>query len=410
MSPSSRSIRALFSALLLSAVFLALATGCGGSSDSGGRVSIETDAGPDGDPVLVADKAAGPASARVPVTTKGVPTVIYKVPVRTLSEGMRLRAIATVTLTKCAITDYLPSQRAHTACQGTRRYGYDPVEIQTGFKLADGDSASDLASAKSLGPMKKTTCTTAIHHCTISADYDVTLAADDLGSDPKWVVFEATASSPKARGCKPPKASSCNVLAVETQKGTAMYWVQADGSVNQPSHLPADTSANVAELPVLINHGNKNGARKVIYSAPLSSSADFDGLKGSQMEVDSLLKIGEKLPQAPDIAGYLVLSDSPTSISGRYLISDSYDPGKTGNAGGNCDRTCANGRPAVVTTILDCDVSTGRRFVNLVADGSRAAARPGETVDVLDGGYVKITRLYDAAASLDEDTGSSCNR
>ena len=393
--------------LLLTA---ALLVGCGGSSDSDGRVSIETDTGPGGDPALVADSASGPAHSRVPITSKGTPTVIYKVPVRELSDGMHLRAIATVTLTKCEITDYLPHNRAHTACQGTRRYTYDPVGVETGFALADGDSASDLAAAKPLGPVRRTSCTTAIHHCTITADYEADVSSEDMSGDPKWVVFTATATSSKAKGCDPPKAADCNVLAVETQKGTAMYWVQADGSVEQPSELPADTSENVDKLPVLINHGNKNGARKVIYSAELSPSDDFDSLKGAQMEVDSLLKIGEKLPQAPDIAGYLVLSDSPTSISGRYLISDSYDPGKTGNAGGNCDGSCANGRPAVVTTILGCDVSAGRRYVNLVADGSRAAAKKGETVDVLDGGYVKVTQLYGAGVSVDDDTSASCNR
>jgi hypothetical protein len=410
MSPRP-SIRALFSALLLSVALLALVAGCGGSSsDSGGKVSIETDTGPDGNPALISDAAAGPAHARVPITTKGAPTMIYEVPVRELSEGMHLRAIATVTLTKCEITDYEPNNRAHTACQGTRKYTYDPVEVETGFALADGDSASDLAAAKPLGPVKKTSCTTAVHHCTITADYETEVSSGDLSDDPKWVVFTATATSPKAKGCKPPKAADCNVLAVETQKGTAMYWVQADGNVSQPSKLPGDTSENVKELPVLINHGNKNGARKVIYSAELSPSDGFASLKGAQMEVDSLLKIGEKLPQAPDIAGYLVLSDSPTGISGRYLISDSYDPGKTGNAGGNCDRSCANGRPAVVTTILDCDVKAGRRYVNLVADGSRAAARAGEKVDVLDGGYVKVTHLYGAGVSVNADTSASCNR
>lgn len=406
MTPKSP-IRALLSALLFTALLIA---GCGGSSGSSGKVSIETDSGPDGDPALIADSAAGPARARVPITSKGTPTVIYKVPVRELSDGMHLRAIATVTLTKCEITDYLPNQRAHTACQGTRRYTYDPVEVETSFALADGDSASDLAAAKPLGPAQKTTCTTAIHHCTITADYEAEVSSEDLSGDPKWAVFTATASSPKAKGCKPPKAADCNVLAVETQKGTTMYWVQADGSVEQPSTLPADTSENVKKLPVLINHGNKNGARKVIYSAELSPSDGFDSLKGAQMEVDSLLKIGERLPQAPDIAGYLVLSDSPTSIDGRYLISDSYDPGKTGNAGGNCDRSCSNGRPAVVTTILGCDVTAGRRYVNLVADGSRAAAKAGETVEVLDGGYVKITQLYPAEVSLDEDTNAGCDR
>ena len=200
------------------------------------------------------------------------------------------------------------------------------------------------------------------------------------------------------------------MLAVETQKGQAMYWVQVDGGVKQPSKLPADTSANVPKLKVLVNHGNKQDVREVVYSAELSSSDDFDELQGAQFEIDSLLKISEKLPQAPDIAGYLVLSDSPTGLDGRYLISDSYDPNKTGNAGGNCDGSCENGRAAVATTILDCDISADRRYVNLVADSSRAAAKAGETVEVTDGGYVKVTRLFPADVNAGGDPGASCDR
>jgi len=96
-----------------------------------------------------------------------------------------------------------------------------------------------------------------------------------------------------------------------------------------------------------------------------------------------------------------VLSDSPTGIKGRYLISNTYDPGKTGNNGGNCDSTCETSTPAVVTSILPCDVADGRRYVNLVLAGSRVAAKPGETVDVLDGGYLQVTRSYPAAANQD---------
>lgn len=410
MSRPAQRIVALLAAF---AVSFALAS-CGGDDDEGpttNQVSVETDTGPDGDPALKVDKAAGPADARVPITTEGTPTVIYKAPVRELTEGMRLRAIATVTLTKCAVTDYIPNQRAHTACQGTKEYIYDPVEIQTGFRLVGGDSEPDLSSsAKALGPTEKTSCTTAIHHCTISQEYELTVSKSDLDSGAKWVVFEATASSPQAKGCKPPGASDCNVLAVETQKGQAMYWVQVDGGVKQPSKLPADTTANVPKLKVLINHGNKQDVRDVVYSAELSSSDDFDDLRGAQFEIDSLLKISEKLPQAPDISGYLVLSDSPTGLDGRYLISDSYDPGKTGNAGGNCDGTCENGRAAVATTMLDCDISAGRRYVNLVADSSRAAAKAGETVEVTEGGYVKVTRLFPADVNSEVDTGASCDR
>jgi hypothetical protein len=39
--------------------------------------------------------------------------------------------------------------------------------------------------------------------------------------------------------------------------------------------------------------------------------------------------------------------------------------------------------------------------VNLVLAGSRVAAKPGETVDVLDGGFLGVTRSYPAAANED---------
>jgi hypothetical protein len=384
--------------------------GCGGGEQStDGRVSIEVDAGPKGSLALIGgDPAAGSASARVPVTRKGIPTVIYRAPVRELTEGMRLRAIANVTLTKCAITDYIPNQRAHTACQGTREYDYDPVDIATGFRLVGGRAAPDPSiSISPLGPSQHTTCTTKIHHCTISQDYEVTVSGSEARSDARWVIFEATATSPKAKGCTPLRASDCNVLAVETQKGTAMYWVQEDGSVPQPDSLPADRSENQAKLPVLTGHGDKNDVRKVVYSADIGDPHD---LAGAQFEVGSLLKIAEQLPQAPDVATYLVLSDSPTGIAGRYLISDSYDPGKTGNAGGNCDETCSVTRPAVATTIQPCDVSAGRRFVNLVAASSRAAAKRGETVSIADGGYVEVSRMFPAGVSTGGGSAGGCGR
>jgi len=202
--------------------------------------------GPKGEPALVkGDPQAGPADQRVPITAKGVPTAIYAAPVREANDGMRVRAIATVTLTKCAITDYIPNQRAHTACQGTRRYGYDPVRIETAFRLVGGDEHPDLTGpSQALGQTVTTTCTTAIHHCSISQDYEEVLDDAEIAAVRKegkfnWVVFEATASAPQAAGCAPPKPARCNVLAVETQKGTAMYWIQADGDIAEPDHLVA---------------------------------------------------------------------------------------------------------------------------------------------------------------------------
>ena len=143
------------------------------------------------------------------------------------------------------------------------------------------------------------------------------------------------------------------MLAVETQKGTAMYGVRAQGPAGAAGSLPEDTSVNADELDVLIDRGDKNVARNVVYSVPLSSAADLKKLKGDQMVVEAKLEIEEKLPQAPDIANYIVLSDKPDSIRGRYLLSDSYDPNKTGNNGENCVSSCEFVRPAAVTTILE---------------------------------------------------------
>ena len=413
----ARSLRSTLIPATILITLVALAAGCGGDSGSSGSVSIYADSGPKGASELVqGDSASGSQNQRIPITRSGSPTIVYREPVRELTEGMHLRAIASVTLTKCAITDYMPNARADTACQGTRRYTYDPVEIESTFKIVGGDSSGPDLSGKSqdLGPTKKTTCTTAIHHCSISQDFEIDYSSKDAKSgldpaDARYIVFEVSAASPRAKGCRPPRATDCNVLAVETQKGQAMYWVQAEAGLNPPKAPPRDTSADAKQLDVLTDRGDKNDVRRVVYSQALGSSSDLDGLEGGQFEIDSLLKIDEKLPQAPDIAGYLVLADSPTSISGRYLISDSYSSSKTGNEGGNCDTSCEQSRPAVVTSLLSCDVSAGRRYVNLVADASRAAAKKGETVQVAEGGYVQITRSYSASESVDTDSGvTSC--
>jgi len=404
-------------ALLTLAACVVLASGCGGSgsgedADVGHRVSIYTDTGPKGAPDLVAgDPASGTQNQRIPITRAGVPTVVYQLPARELSDGMHLRAIANVTLTKCAITDYIPNQRAHTACQGTRKYGYDPVRIEARFRIVGGGDSPDLTGAgQDLGPTKVVTCTTAIHHCSISQNLEGDVNPTKLrqGLDPadaRYVIFEVTASSPHARGCKPPKPSACNVLAVETQKGQAMYWVQADATVPSPKNPPVDERPARRTLDVLTGHGDKNDVREVVYSQELESGRELSDLEGWQFEIDSMLRISEHVPQAPDIAGYLVLADSPTSIKGRYLISSTYDDDKTGNDGGNCDTSCRQFRSAVVTSVLDCDISAGRRYVNLVADASRAAARKGEKVRIAHGGYLEVTRTYTAGESVDTHSG-----
>jgi hypothetical protein len=411
MVMESKRAKPAFAALLVSVVAV-LAAGCGGGDDDGdGRVSIYANTGPKGAPSLVkGDAASGTQDQRVPITPKGTPVAIYQEPVRELTDGMHLRAIASVTLTKCAITDYMPNQRAHTACQGTRHYTWNPVEIETQFRLVGGDSAPDLSGPGiSFGPKLKLSCTTAIHHCSIARDFETDYDPEKLkgsldAGDVRWIVLEATASSPKAASCAKPSPSKCDVLAVETQKGQAMYWVQSDASLPETPFLPSDHEPNVKTLDVLTNHGDKNAARRVVFSAKMGPGEPIDDILGRQVEVDSMLKIGERVPQAPDIAGYLVLADSPTSIHGRYLISDSYDPGKTGNDGGNCDTRCTQARPAVATSIQQCDIDAGRRYLNLVADASRAAAKKGEKVKVT-GGFLEVTRGYLPENSIDTGAG-----
>jgi len=388
------------------AALLAVAiAGCGEGED--GKVSISSDTGPKGDPALVkGDAASGTQDQRVPITRSGRPTAIYQAPVREIKDGMRLRAIAAVTLTKCAITDYIPNNRGHTACQGTRKYNYDPVDIETSIVLVGGDDKPDLnGPSKQIGETESYRCTTAIHHCTVYQDEEIVLEAGDLDgvdtSQYKWAVLEATASSPKAQGCRPPTAKGCNVLAVETQKGTAMYWIQADEDVPEKELPDPDRTAAVKTLKVLPNKGNKNDVRRVVYSVDLAPGSNAASLEGEQFEIEAEGRIRERLPQAPDLAAYVVFSDSPTDIKGRYLISDSYDPGKTGNAGGNCDRSCTAEAGAAITTVLRCDVTAGRRYVNVVAAASRMAAKPGETVDVLPGGFLEVTHAYPADAGDD---------
>jgi len=391
----------------LAALCICAIAGCGGGDGDTGKVSISSDTGPMGDPGLVkGDSASGTQNQRVPITASGTPTAIYQAPARELEDGMRLRAIANVTLTKCAITDYIPHNRGHTACQGTREYGFDPVTIKTSFMLVGGEDEPDLSGpSKRLGKSLSYRCTTAIHHCTVSQEEEVVLAPHDLKgvdlSRYRWAVFVATATSPQAKGCKPATAKGCNVLAVETQKGTAMYWIQADGDVPENSLPPKDHSAAVKTLSVLPNKSNKNRVRRVVYSVELAPQDSAGGLQGEQFEIAAKGRVRERLPQAPDIASYIVLSDSPTGIKGRFLISDSYDPGKTGNAGGNCDSSCEAEAAAAITTILPCDVEAGRRYVNVVSAASRMAAKPGEKVDILPGGFLEVTHAFPESAGDD---------
>lgn len=389
---------------------------CGGDEpgeEGDTNVLFDTDHGPVGLPGLRGpDKASGDQNERVPITTDGVPTAVYAVRLDDLEAGVRVGAIATVTLTKCEITDYMPNARSFTGCEGTKVYRYDPVSITSSFRLVGGSGSPDLGgSGTTIGEPVKTSCTTAIHHCTLSQQSLVELSgseAPDSGSG--WLVYEVAAKSPRAVKCGGEDPATCNVLAVEAQKGTAMYGVRVKGEPVSRDSLPADETPKKDRLRVLIDRGDKNDVRNVVYSVPLSSANGLKQIEGDQMVVEARLAIEEKLPQAPDIANYLVLAEKPGSIQGRYLLSDSYDSGKTGNNGENCDRSCDFTRPAAITTILKCDVKAGRRFINFVADGSRARAKRGETVQVVDGGYLKVTDYYDAGETSDRQSVGNCNR
>ena len=398
---------------LLAALVLALTLAACGGEEAGeeGETEVlsETDAGPVGLAALRGgDKASGSQNQRVPITREGTPTAIYAVKLNELEDGVRVGALATVTLTKCAITDYMPNARAYTACEGTKVYDYDPVQVESGFRLVGGGSKPDLGGPSTdIGDPLQTRCTTAIHHCTLSQDAVKEVAGDEItASGQGWLVYEVTARSPKAVECKS-NPTKCNVLAVETQKGTAMYGVRVKGEPEQRRTLPVATKPRTEKLGVLIDRGNKNEARDIVYSIELTSADGLAEIRGDQLVVGAKLEIEEKLPQAPDIANYLVLSDKPNSIRGRYLLSDSYV--KTGNNGENCDKSCAFVRNAAVTSILGCDVKAGRRYVNFVADASRAEAKAGETVDVT-GGYLKVSEYFDSKITDDKQSVGNCNR
>ena len=402
-------------ALLLAAWMLAFGMVACGGEEAGEEgktdVLIETDSGPSGLPGLRSpDNASGMQDERVPITTKGVPTVLYAIRLDGLEAGVRVGGIATVTLTKCEITDYMPNARSNTACQGTKVYKYDPVEIESGFRLVGGGKAPDLSDeGVAIGGSTTTACTTAIHHCTLSQEAIDELSSGDVPSGGAgWLVFEASAKAPQAAACNDQDPHVCNVLAIEEQKGTAMYGVSVRGEPASGTTLPEDTSPADRDLRVLIDRGDKNEVRDVVYSVPIASRSGLKGVEGDQMVVEARLVVEEKLPQAPDIANYLVLSDKPGSIRGRYLISDSYDPGKTGNNGENCETSCDFTRPAAVTTILKCDVAAGRRYVNFVADGSRARAKPGETVTIGDEGFLEVSEYFDADETSDEQSVANC--
>jgi hypothetical protein len=402
---------------LLATLLIALGLAACGGEEAGEEgetnVLIETDSGPSGLAGLRApDPESGKQNQRVPITKEGVPTSIYAVKLDELEAGVRVGGIATVTLTKCAITDYHPNARGYTACEGTKVYDYDPVEIESSFRLVGGGGSPDLSDeGAEIGDSVSTTCTTAIHHCTIAQEGIDEISSGDVPSGGEgWLIYEVSAKAPKAASCNERTPRKCNVLAVEAQKGTAMYGVRVKGEPVSRTDLPTDTSPATKQLRVLIDRGDKNDVRDVVYSVPIASEKGLADVEGDQLVIEARLIVDEKLPQAPDIANYLVLSDKPGSITGRYLISDSYNPGKTGNNGENCDKSCDFTRPAAVTTILKCDVAAGRRFINFVADGSRARAKRGEHVQIQDGGYLKVSEYFLADETSDKQSVGNCYR
>ena len=389
-------------AVALAAVFPGL--GCGGDDESKRRVAIEVDGTAKGDPRLLGGPSGDLQQQRVAITPTGVPTAIFAARLDDLAAGDQLRALSTVTVTKCHKTDYEPAQRAHTGCQYTKRYAYDPVEVETRFRLvgASGNRPDLDSTGVRLGAPNELSCTDLRHHCTVINLGESTLDESVTDDELEWVVLEMTARSPKASSCEPRKPADCEVLAVEVQKGTAMYVVDVRGDVPQPANLPRDTGEDLAELEVIDDEtqGNARSAgRRVVYSIPLSKKGEEKSLLGDQFEVGALLRVeSEDKAFAPLITSYIVLSNRREGTTGRYLVSDSYSPARTGNTGQNCAGRCAYLRGAAATVVLPCDVRAGRRFVNLVAGAARDVAPPGEKVRVLKGG-MRVVRYYDDRVS-----------
>jgi hypothetical protein len=379
-----------------------LGLGCGADDQPKPRVVIEVDGSAEGDPALLGGPAGDSQQQRVPITPEGIPTAVFAARVRDVASGDELRVLSTVTVTKCHETDYDPRRRSYTGCEFTHRYGYNPIDVETRFRLvSDSAGKPDLGSGGvQIGETNRTTCTDLKHHCTVIDIGEAELGDSAEGLD--WVVLEMTASSPKASACRPRKPARCEVLAVEVQKGTAMYVVDVRGEVEQPDSLPRDRTADRGRLPVVNDESegaSRQAGRQVVYSIPLSEKGREKDLLGDQFEVGALLRVGsETRAYAPLITSYIVLASRPTAVEGRYLVSDSYSPARTGNTGENCSGKCAYLRGAAATVILPCDVRAGRRFVNLVAGAARDVAPSGRTARILEGG-LRVVRYYDDQVS-----------
>jgi hypothetical protein len=404
VSPSWRRRRLL----ALAATAAAGLGGCGGDDEDGGEVLIKAAAPPLGDRALGSSPPGSGSYNRVAITPKGRPVAAYAIRLQDLSPGMVVGGRSSITVTKCHHTDYEPTNRAATGCQDTRRYLFNPVEVTTQLTLVpDRNGRPDLSdSGVALEDPKTTRCTDLEHHCVPVNFASKELGSGDLGAgEDRWLILKLEARSPKAVPCGARTAPrQCNVLAVETQKHTAMYGVAATGSFSSLANdVPADQTANVARLPTVDDNAARDPARRVVYSVELAEKADVDRLLGDQLIVHGRVSVAESQPLAPLVSGYLVFTDSPERIDGRYLSSDTYDQARRGDTGENCSGRCTYLKPAAATRIARCDVNADRRFVNLVVDSVRDVARPGASIKVLDGGSLEVLDFPSTA-----DTRRSC--
>ena len=145
-----------------------------------------------------------------------------------------------------------------------------------------------------------------------------------------WVVYEATATSPKAKRLQAGDgrgAATCS----RSRPRRAPRCTGSRPTATCPSVQPArpDTTAAGKTLQVLPNRSNKNDVRRVVYSVELAPGESIDDLEGEQMRSSAKradpreAAAGARRRQLPRA------QRRPTGIKGRYLISDSYDPGKT---------------------------------------------------------------------------------
>ncbi len=142
----------------------------------------------------------------------------------------------------------------------------------------------------------------------------------------------------------------------------------------------------MTKLPTVDDNDPRGASRQVVYSVELASESDAKGLLGDVLRISGTLVVNESEQLAPLVSSYLVLAKSPTATDGRFLSSDTYDQQRMGDTGENCTGNCSFEKPAAATVIAKCDVDAGRRYVNLVADSVRDAAKPGESVEVVSSG------------------------